>query len=91
MPEPGERPEGTSRKEARAAADAAAIDYLQAQVRARVEPSELQISTLGQERAEAVQSALLTDTGLEPQRVFLVKDGKITPQDGKVRFEHAME
>ena len=37
------------------------------------------------------RQALLADTGLDPQRVFLVRDGKVTPQDGKVRFELAMQ
>jgi hypothetical protein len=46
---------------------------------------------LAQRRAESIQVALLTDTGLDPQRVFLARNGKVAAQDGKVRFELAME
>ena len=91
IPEQGERAEGMSRKEARAAYEAATIEYLTTEARSRITPSDGDIDQLGQRRAEAVQKALLADTGLDPQRVFLVKDGKVTPQDGKVRFELAMQ
>jgi hypothetical protein len=91
IPPPGAPPEGTSRKEAKALAQAAAIEYLQQEARARVTPAQADLDALGTQRAEAIQQALLLDTGLDPQRVFLVKDGKVTQQDGKVRFELAME
>jgi hypothetical protein len=35
----------------------------------------------------AVQQALLTDTQLDPARVFLVVNDKAKNQDGKVRLE----
>jgi hypothetical protein len=38
-----------------------------------------------------VQRALLEGTTLEPTRVFLTKTGKVTPQDGKVRFELGLQ
>ena len=85
------RAEGVSRKDAKAAEHAAAIDYLQKQARASLTPGAPELEQLGQQRAAAVERALLTDTGLAPDRVFLAKDGKVTPQDGKVRFELAME
>jgi hypothetical protein len=91
IPPPPEQTEGVSRKDAKAAEHAAAIDYLQKQARASLAPGAPELEQLGQQRAEAVQRALLTDTGLAPDRVFIVKDGKVTPQDGKVRFELAME
>jgi len=91
LPAPPERAEGTSRKEARAAEDAAAIEFLRDAARSHLAPGAVELERLGQQRAEAVQRALLTDTGLAPERVFVVKDGKVTPQDGKVRFELAME
>ncbi len=91
IPPPPERAEGVSRKDAKAAEHAAAIDYLQKQARASLTPGAPELEQLGQQRAEAVERALLNDTGLAPDRVFLVKDGKVTPQDGKVRFELAME
>ena len=45
------------------------------------------LDALAQSRAEAIQKALLTDTGLEPQRVFLTRNGKVAAADGKVRVE----
>ena len=91
IPPPPAAPDGTSRKDAKALAETAAIEYLQKEAHARLAPGAAELERLGQQRAEAIQKALLTDTGLDPQRVFLAKDGKVTPQDGKVRFELAME
>jgi hypothetical protein len=45
------------------------------------------LTALGQQRATAVQQALLTDTQLDPGRVFLVVNDKAKNQDGKVRLE----
>jgi hypothetical protein len=89
-PEP-ERAEGMSRKDAKAAEQAAAIAFLEKEARSHLAPDASALDPLAEQRAEAVQRALLTDTGLAPERVFLVKNGKVTPQDGKVRFELAME
>jgi outer membrane protein OmpA-like peptidoglycan-associated protein len=46
---------------------------------------------LGQQRAEAIQTALLTDTGLAPERVFLAAEGKVAPNEQQVRFELAVK
>jgi hypothetical protein len=91
LPPRPERPEGTSRKDANAAADAATIEFLEKEARSHLVPDAGTLDQIGELRAEAVQKALLTDTGLAPERVFLNKAGKVTPQDGKVRFELAME
>jgi hypothetical protein len=42
---------------------------------------------LGQQRAVAVEKALLADTQLDPARVFLAVSDKAKNQDGKVRLE----
>ena len=89
-PEP-ERPEGMSRKDAKVAQQAATIEFLSKEAHSHLVPDAGALDQIGEQRAEAIQGALLTDTGLAPERVFLVKDGKVTPQDGKVRFELAME
>jgi len=91
IPPPPAPPEGTARKDARALADVASIEYLQKEARSRLTPDAAELDKLGASRAEAVQKALLADTGLDPQRVFLVKNGKVAAQDGKVRLELAME
>jgi hypothetical protein len=91
IPAPATPPADLSRKEAKALAQAAAIEFLQQEARTRLVPGQADLELLGQQRATAIEQALLADTGLEPQRVFLVKEGKIAAQDGKVRFELGME
>ena len=45
------------------------------------------LTALGQQRAMAVQQALLTNTQLDPARVFLAVNDKAKKQDGEVRLE----
>ena len=52
---------------------------------------EAEMARLAEDRAEAIERALLTETGLEPQRVFKRREGKISANDGKVRFELGLE
>jgi uncharacterized protein involved in outer membrane biogenesis len=87
IPEPPPPPEGTSRADARAMRDAAALEYLEKTARESVSIGDADFEALGQQRAESVQRALLANAGLEPSRVFLVKNGKLAAQDGKVRLE----
>jgi hypothetical protein len=82
-----ERPEGTSRKEARALEQAASLKSLEDQARAAVEVDSLALQRLGHARGEAIQIALLAGGELPPDRVFLASNDKVTAQDGKVRFE----
>lgn len=87
MPEPPPAPEGASRKEAKAAREAATVEYLEKLVHDGVTVPETEFARLAEERAGAIERALLTDTGLDPQRVFKTREGKVTTSDGKVRFE----
>ncbi len=48
-------------------------------------PDELK--ALGEQRSLTLQRALLTDTGIEPERVFLVANDKASAKDGAVRLE----
>ena len=66
---------------------AAAVAYLQQQARSHLSVDESEYSRLGQQRASAVEQALLADSALEPSRVFTVRDGKVSAQDGKVQLE----
>ncbi len=91
IPEPPEPPEGTSRDDAKAMQQAAAIAYLEKEARSHVSVPESEYARLAEARAEAVQRALLEGSGLEPERVFLVRDGKVTPLDGKVRLDLALK
>jgi len=91
IPPPPAAAEGTSRKEGKAMATAATLEALQKEARARLAPSQAELDQLAQARGEAIQRALLDNTGLDPQRVFLTKTGKVTAEGGKARFELAME
>lgn len=49
------------------------------------------LTALGQQRAMAIQQALLTGTQLDPARVFLVVNDKAKSQDGRVRLEMSLK
>jgi hypothetical protein len=87
VPEAPAPPEGTSRADAKALREAAAIEYLQKAGHDGIVVKDEELAALGQARAASIQRALLTDTGLEPTRVFLTREGKVSTQEGKVRFE----
>jgi uncharacterized protein involved in outer membrane biogenesis len=91
VPEPPPPPEGTSKEDAKSLRQAARLDYLDKETRARATASPQDLGKLGEERARAVQQALLEGTSLEPARVFLTKDGKVSSQDGKVRLELGLQ
>jgi hypothetical protein len=46
-----------------------------------------ELKALGEQRSLTLQRALLTDTGIEPERVFLVANDKASAKDGAVRLE----
>jgi len=87
LPEPAQPPEGTSREDAKALQHAATVAYLQQQARSHLSVDESEYSRLGQQRASAVEQALLDGSGLESSRVFTVRDGKVSAEDGKVQLE----
>jgi hypothetical protein len=87
VPEAPEPPEGTSRAEAKALREAAAIEYLERTARGALVIGDGDYEALGQQRADAVQRALLGAGQLEPTRVFVVKNGKVAANEGKVRLE----
>jgi uncharacterized protein involved in outer membrane biogenesis len=91
IPEPPAPAAGTSRAEAKASAQAAAIDDLQKAAHGNLTASDQDLEALGLARSSAVQHALLTDTGLEPSRVFVTKKGKVSANEGKVRLELSMQ
>jgi hypothetical protein len=53
--------------------------------------NDSELTALGQQRAMAVQQLLLTDTQLDPARVFLVANDKAKNQDGNVRLELSLK
>jgi outer membrane protein OmpA-like peptidoglycan-associated protein len=91
LPEPTEPPEGTSREETKALRQAATLEFLEQAARAGVVVQDSALEQLGEERARSVEKALLGGGALEPTRVFKVREGKVSAQDGKVRFELGLE
>ncbi|MEO8307019.1 MAG: DUF748 domain-containing protein [Pseudomonadota bacterium] len=87
IPEPPASAEGTSRAAAKALQDTAAIEYLQKAAHDGIVVKDAELAALGQARADSIQRALLTDSGLEPTRVFMTREGRVTALDGKIRFE----
>jgi uncharacterized protein involved in outer membrane biogenesis len=87
LPEPPEPPEGLSRKERRALEVQASLDWLEAECRKRVQPLPDELEQLGKQRGAAIEAAVLQDTGMSPERVFVTSDGKVTAEGSRVRFE----
>jgi hypothetical protein len=65
----------------------AKIDFLTAALREHVTVSDDQFRALAEQRAQALQQALLTGTEISPERIFLVANDKAVAKDGEVRLE----
>ncbi|MEA3160948.1 MAG: hypothetical protein QOD95_2496 [Gammaproteobacteria bacterium] len=66
---------------------AAKIEFLSRELHEHITVGDTDLAALGQQRAMNLQQALLTDTQLDPGRVFLVANDKAKNQDGRVRLE----
>jgi uncharacterized protein involved in outer membrane biogenesis len=91
VPEAPEPPAGTPRAEAKAQRQAAAVEYLETAARSGVTLPETELAKLAEERAAAIERALLSGGALDPTRVFKVREGKVSANEGKVRFELGLE
>jgi uncharacterized protein involved in outer membrane biogenesis len=91
LPEPPPPPEGTSRAEAKALRQKAAIEFLTATARTGVVVSASELERLAEERAAAIERALLAEGVLEPTRVFKVREGKVGTEAGRIRFELGLQ
>ena len=91
IPEPPEPADGVTRKDAKAQAGQARLAWLEQECRSRAVAAPSDLEQLGQQRGTAVQHALVTDTGLPPERVFLARDGKVSANEQRVRFELAVK
>jgi hypothetical protein len=87
VPEAPEPPEGTPRAEAKAAREAAKIEFLERTARSGIVVADIELDRLAEERAMAVERALLGGGAIDPARVFKVREGKVSANEGKVRFE----
>jgi hypothetical protein len=66
---------------------AAKLDFLASSIQGHLALGDGELRALGEQRAMALQQALLTDTQIEPQRVFLVANDKAAAAQGAVRLE----
>jgi len=87
VPEAPDAPEGTSRADARAMRETAAVEFLEKTAREGIVVPDTEFERLATERAYAVERALLAGGALDPTRVFKVREGKVSAYEGKVRFE----
>ncbi|HMK85420.1 MAG TPA: DUF748 domain-containing protein [Steroidobacteraceae bacterium] len=65
----------------------AKIDFLTQRIREHLTVGDEPLRALGQQRAQALQQALLSGTEIDPERVFLVANDKAQAKDGAVRLE----
>ena len=70
---------------------AAKNDFLSHELHGHVAVGESDLAALGQQRATNLQAALLTDSQIDPARVFLVANGKAKDQAGQVRLELSLK
>ncbi|MBS0395227.1 MAG: hypothetical protein JSR54_11410 [Proteobacteria bacterium] len=72
-------------------ANAAAIAWLEGELKPRFVPGAADLDALAQARASAVQSALLDGTGIDPARVFVIKAAPLATSAGPVRMQLALK
>jgi hypothetical protein len=66
-------------------------DFLNQALHEHVAVSDSDLKALGQQRAMNLQAALLTDSQIDPGRVFLVANDKAKNQAGQVRLELSLK
>jgi hypothetical protein len=64
---------------------------IEAAARKAVTAEDGALEALAEARARAIERALLAEGKLEPGRVFLTRNGKVGPKDGRLRFELALK
>jgi hypothetical protein len=70
---------------------AAKAEFLSQALHEHIAVADSDLTALGQQRAMAIQQALLTGTQIDPSRVFLVVNDKAKNQNGKVRLEMSLK
>ncbi len=84
-PNPAAPPQAAADKEA------AKITYLETQLKSRIVVTDADLKMLGEQRAKALQKALLTGTSLDPARVFVVAKDDAAAHDGNVRLQLSLQ
>jgi hypothetical protein len=80
-------PEGKSRREARDEKRKLEVEQLRTATRKKVQVERSELEALGRKRGEAIEAALIKGGKLDASRVLLSKDGKVTAEKSKVRYE----
>jgi hypothetical protein len=88
---PPAAPEKDGAADAKADVKAANLEFLRQSLLGHFSVTDQEVKALAQQRAEAIQQVLLTDTQIDPARVFLVANGKAKAQAHLVRLELALE
>jgi hypothetical protein len=91
LPEAPGAESGASRREARAAKRAFEVSYLERATHEQIKVDDTELDHLGQQRGEAIERALLSTGKVDHTRVLLSEKGKVTKDQGKVRYELAFE
>jgi hypothetical protein len=84
-------PETVTGLKSKAEIVSAKVDYLGTTIREHIQVGDAELLALGQERAKQLQQALLADSQLGADRVFLVANDKAKSQDGLVRLELTLQ
>lgn len=93
VPDPPDAPEpppGSSWRARRALKKAFVREFLEQRARARIRVTPEELDALGQQRAEAIERALLTHAAIDPTRVLLSKEQPVTGVEERIRFELAL-
>jgi Domain of Unknown Function (DUF748) len=84
-------PEAVTSIKSKPEATAAKVDFLNKAIREHIVVGDAELKALGQQRALALQQALLSDPQVTAERVFLVANDKATAKDGLVRLELSLK
>jgi len=69
----------------------ARTSWIEARLLEGMQPDQPTLEALARQRAQAVQSAVLTNTGVAPERVFITTERGASLKDGQVRMELKLE
>lgn len=84
-------PDDLAKGKPKAEVISAKIDFLTNGIHEHEQVGDAELKALGEQRAMALQQALLADKQIAPERVFLVANNKATAKDGAVRLQLALQ
>jgi hypothetical protein len=90
LPDAPEPQAGKSFRERRALRRAFAVKTLDQLTRAQVRVDDAALDRLGLSRADAIELALKAEGKIDDTRVLVSSQGKVTDEQGKIRFELAL-